>query len=163
MSSIGPQLPPHLQNLNNNSDDSDLGEEEPTVAGPRIPPQLLKARSESAGPAAPPPAPQDEEDDDDDYTPALPPDLAASRSSGPEAGPSNANRKVQGPTLPSSNPGYDDDDSDDDVGPVPLPPGHERSAEMDGVRQFLEQEEKRRKNIEFLVRLRCYSHAPRNI
>ncbi|ESK86473.1 hypothetical protein Moror_9878 [Moniliophthora roreri MCA 2997] len=137
MSSIGPQLPPHLQHLNdNNSNDSDSGEEESTVAGPQIPPELLKVRSES-----------DEEEDDDDYTPALPPDLVASRSSGPEAGPSIANRKIQGPVLPSSNPGYDDD-SDDDVGPMPLPPGYEGLTEVDGVKQFLEQEEKRRKNIE---------------
>ncbi|KAK7051369.1 hypothetical protein VNI00_004869 [Paramarasmius palmivorus] len=150
MSSIGPQLPPHLQHLNNNSNESDSDEDNSNsdVAGPQIPPELLKARSEPAGPAAPPvPAQEDEDDDDDDdYAPALPPDLAASREAGPSN--TNTNRRIQGPALPSASRGYHDDDSDDDVGPMPLPPGYEKPTEVDGVKQFLELEEKRRKNIE---------------
>ena len=39
------------------------------------------------------------------------------------------------------------DDDDDDVGPMPLPAGV-ALYEKDGVEEFLEREERRRKNIE---------------
>ncbi|KAL0072370.1 hypothetical protein AAF712_000133 [Marasmius tenuissimus] len=150
MSSIGPQLPPHLQQNASNSNDSESDDEGPqpapapgssnshATAGPQIPVELLQQQQ---GPV------DEEEDDEDDYVPALPPDLAASRAVGPSAPAQSANKKVLGPTFPTRGP-YDQDDSDDDVGPMPLPAGYEKHSELDGVKQFLEQEEKRRKNIE---------------
>ncbi|KAL0574247.1 hypothetical protein V5O48_007718 [Marasmius crinis-equi] len=134
MSSIGPQLPPHLQPSNDN--DSDSEEEGPNIAGPQFPPELLKPAQQQP----------EEDDDDDDYTPALPPDLAASRGTDTGSTSSNLNKKVLGPSFPSQR--TYDEDSDDDVGPMPLPAGYAKPAEVDGVKQFLEQEEKRRKNIE---------------
>lgn len=137
MSSIGPALPAHLLPSNDASDD-----DEP---GPSLP---------VAGPSMPIPAPLEEdadEESDDDYGPALPPELAAARAPAP--------KRVVGPSLPSQapDPRYDrgagygggdgDDDSDDDFGPQPLPPGVSFD-EADGVREFMEREERRRKQIE---------------
>ncbi|KAF9261537.1 hypothetical protein L218DRAFT_869710 [Marasmius fiardii PR-910] len=158
MSSIGPQLPPHLQHLTS-SQDSDSEEENATV-DPEIPSDLLKKRTTATteevavvGPQIPSEllkqratAPEEEEEDEDDYMPALPPDLAASRS-GPEFAATSTNKKIIGPAFPPQHGSYSDDD-DDDVGPMPLPAGYQKPAEVDGVKQFLEQEEKRRKNIE---------------
>ena len=42
---------------------------------------------------------------------------------------------------------YEDDDDDDDVGPRPLPAGY-AVEEKDGVQEFLEREERRRKQLE---------------
>ncbi|KAG7090559.1 hypothetical protein E1B28_009667 [Marasmius oreades] len=128
MSSIGPQLPPHLQLVNSS-------EQENTVAGPHIPSQLLTT------------APDEEGEDEDDYTPALPPDLASTSKPSPDPARSSTTKKILGPALPQHG-SHSDDDSDDDVGPMPLPAGYENPADVDGVKQFLEQEEKRRKNIE---------------
>ncbi|KIJ58787.1 hypothetical protein HYDPIDRAFT_190747, partial [Hydnomerulius pinastri MD-312] len=123
--------------------------------GPQIPAHLLPTVS-----AAPDSA--DAESDDDDYTPALPPDLAAARkvagpSLPPTAGPSThrssspPSRRVVtvGPTFPSAQPEYDSD-SDSDVGPRPLPAAvaGATTQEKSGVQEFLEREERRRKNIE---------------
>ncbi len=124
MSSIGPEIPPHLLQRSqhpNEDDEEDIG---PSVAGPQMPPELVKQQQD------------DDDDDEDDYAPALPPELLAARQAGPE-------KRVQGPTLPTY-----DDDSDDDVGPKPLPAGRTSVNETDGVKQFMEQEEKRRKRIE---------------
>ena len=82
-----------------------------------------------------------DEEEEDDYAPALPPHLAAARSAGPA--------KVIGPALPSAMgmSRYEDDDDDDDVGPRPLPAGY-AVEEKDGVQEFLEREERRRKQLE---------------
>ncbi|KAK7467472.1 hypothetical protein VKT23_004525 [Stygiomarasmius scandens] len=140
---IGPELPPHLAHLQK----SDSGDEEQVeqtnsvtvTAGPHIPPELAQAEAEV-------------EDDEDDYAPALPPDMLVSRTSGPSpstmAGPST-NKRVLGPALPHSNSRFDPEDSDDDdIGPMPLPAGAEMPKEVDGVKQFLEKEENRRKQVE---------------
>ncbi|KAK0239975.1 hypothetical protein EDD85DRAFT_949830 [Armillaria nabsnona] len=124
MSSIGPEIPPHLLQRSqhaNEDEEEDIG---PSVTGPQIPPELVKQDDD------------DDDDDEDDYAPALPPELLAARQAGPE-------KRVQGPALPTY-----DDDSDDDVGPKPLPAGRTSANETDGVKQFMEQEEKRRKRIE---------------
>jgi len=145
MASIGPELPPHLLNL---QESSGSGEDRGNrTIGPQIPPELVNRPPPKEGS-------EEEDDDDDDYVPALPPDLLAARSgafpsSSSIAGPS---KKVVGPSLPPSYPitygqGQYDDDSDDDVGPKPLPVGM-KSQEADGVRQFMEKEEKRRKEVE---------------
>ncbi|KZT18213.1 hypothetical protein NEOLEDRAFT_1143684 [Neolentinus lepideus HHB14362 ss-1] len=139
MSSIGPQIPEYLL-----KQVSEEGEEE----GPQLPPDLRSAnRSEQA--------PQDDEDEEeeDDYAPALPPDLAVSRKAGVPVTPPKPNslsvsassKRIIGPSFPP--PRYEEDEEDDEVGPAPLPAGAGSSAE-DGVREFLEREERRRKAAE---------------
>lgn len=149
MSSIGPELPPHLMKR----PESTSQEDEPAIVGPQIPAELLQRQAPAPLSHEPNASNQDDDDDNDDYGPALPPDLAASRSRN-ASGPSSSSKKLVGPSLRPSYPTtydrnaqYDSDDSDDDVGPKPLPAGvsHE---EVDGVRQFIEKEEKRRKEVE---------------
>lgn len=135
MPGIGPELPPHLQAPRNRvAEEDDSVFSGPSVAGPQIPPEFLKAQHV-----------EDEDEDEDDYAPSLPPDLAASRNAAPVVyAPA---KPVKGPSLPSSY--YPNDDSDDDVGPRPLPPSAQGSqSEVDGVKQFLEKEERRRQQIE---------------
>ena len=107
------------------------------------------------------------ESDEDDYTPALPPELAAARkATGPSSesipGPSTRRppsppppRRVIGPVFPSARPTHDvipdsDSDSDADVGPRPLPADVLATTREDisGVKEFLEREARRRKNVE---------------
>ncbi|KAF7969746.1 hypothetical protein HWV62_26110 [Athelia sp. TMB] len=149
MSSIGPALPPHLQPSTQADDDSDdepgpsvAGPSAPAPVGPIVPAHLLSA----AGPSQPPPTQNDDdEEDDDDYGPALPPELLAARA-GPAEPASAPSKRVVGPSFPTRHDRYDDD-SDDDVGPMPLPAGISFE-EADGVREFMEREERRRKQIE---------------
>ncbi|KAF9229780.1 hypothetical protein BS17DRAFT_723955 [Gyrodon lividus] len=121
--------------------------------GPQIPERLLLANVSAAPDIA------NAESDEDDYTPTLPPELAASRKAAgpslqPTAGPSTHRsslpppRRVIGPTVPSVRPDYDSD-SDSDVGPQPLPTHIVATIqEKSGVEEFLEKEERRKKNIE---------------
>lgn len=134
--------------------------------GPQIPTHLLTASA------------NDNSDDDDDYTPALPPDLAAARAKAGPSLPqskdtsgspphvltaSNTNKqRIHGPSLrgvgqsvtprrlPSlSRPDSDSDSSDDsEVGPQPLPSSTRPQPEKTAVQEFIEREERRRKNIE---------------
>ncbi|KAG6865827.1 hypothetical protein C0991_011446 [Blastosporella zonata] len=141
MPSIGPELPLHLQQRSE--------EPEPAIVGPEIPPALLKQQSA-------------EDDDEDDYVPELPPHLLASRSTGPSApstssSRSNEEKRVSGPSMPAYPPIYDpkyhsayhedDDDDDDDFGPKPLPAGVQH-AQSNAVQEFMEREERRRKEAE---------------
>ncbi|PCH33177.1 hypothetical protein WOLCODRAFT_93059 [Wolfiporia cocos MD-104 SS10] len=83
--------------------------------------------------------------------------MLAARSAGPSAPSSSsakpAEKRVIGPALPPSlahrHRTYEerDDDDDDDYGPAPLPAGAQVE-ERDGVQEFLEKEEKRRKQLE---------------
>lgn len=127
MSTIGPDLPPHLRASSST---------ESVAIGPAIP-ETLNGPSEN-----------EDESDDDDYGPALPPDLLASRSAPSDAGPS---KRLVGPSMPPTGHNrttqYYDDDSDDDVGPRPLPSGV-KFVEIDPVRQFMEKEERRRQQVE---------------
>lgn len=150
---IGPALPPHLAHL--------------AAASSRSP-----SASPPPGPLAPtgPALPVDEEEGDD-YVPALPPHLLAARqarasssgvekksvnlSIGPSVSPSiGATLPTAGPARSSSisGPSFpEDDDSDDEViGPVPVPTaGEEEEDEAQAaVREFLEREERRRKQAE---------------
>ncbi|KAH7912692.1 hypothetical protein BJ138DRAFT_1112154 [Hygrophoropsis aurantiaca] len=129
--------------------------------GPQIPAHLLPTASNN-----------EEEEEDDDYTPALPPDLLATRTQPtststststppesesqpqpprqlrqPTAATPQPPRRTLGPSFPSSNP---DDDSDDDVGPKPLPSWlvGEPETERSGVQEFLEREERLRLKAE---------------
>lgn len=143
---IGPDLPPQLlANRSTTPDDeeSEAGPSKPSTVGPTMPPNLL-------APKAQPEATEDE-DDEDDYMPALPPDFDSARRAQPSAS-STSGRKIQGPALPPSlaRGRYvddDEDDEDDDIGPMPLPVGY-AVKEKDGVTEFLEKEERRRKQIE---------------
>ena len=159
---IGPDIPAHLlpqvssleQDEPSDSEGPQpapsIGPQIPESIGPQIPQSLSPARRVStATPAKEEEDDEDDDDDDDDYAPALPPDLAVARA-----------KKIQGPSFPPSiaGPSYDDDD-DDDVGPRPLPQGVILE-EKDGVQEFLEREERRRKNLE--VRLHgLYFALPR--
>ncbi|GLB36803.1 putative protein of unknown function (DUF3752) [Lyophyllum shimeji] len=142
MPAIGPELPPHLQRPSEEEEKT-----ETVVVGPQIPPDLLNNQVK-------------DEDDEDDYVPELPPDLAAAHSAaGPStvemsASSSSAARRVVGPSLPSYPPTYDpklhaayEEEDDDDVGPKPLPAGV-KYAEKDAVQEFMEREERRRKEAE---------------
>jgi hypothetical protein len=75
--------------------------------------------------------------------------MAATRSVGSSS--SRATMNTHGasglaPTRPSYR-GHQSDDDDDDVGPQPLPPGT-RHTETDAVREFVEKEERRRRELE---------------
>ncbi|KAG5652834.1 hypothetical protein H0H81_003458 [Sphagnurus paluster] len=143
---IGPELPPHLLQ---HSEEKEETQETPAV-GPHIPPSLLSQNNATI----------DEDDDEDDYVPQLPPDMLANRAAGPSK-PSpgsptiSENKRVVGPSMPSYPPtydpryhsAYDDDDDDDDFGPKPLPAGV-KHAEKDAVQEFMEREERRRKDAE---------------
>ena len=158
MSSIGPELPPHLQSQSktgNSSDDDDEGPAPSVFVEPQIPAHLL------AGPPTPPPEnvePEGEESDDD-YGPALPPELLAARSG-------RQVQRVVGPSFPPpQSQGYDrmkygarDDSDDDDFGPQPLPSGA-AVEEKDGVREFMEREERRRQQIEVSNSIPSWIHG----
>jgi hypothetical protein len=115
MSSIGPQLPPHLRASTSSAapsaaahqDDSDSDDD----FGPALPPELATARSAGIGPSRP----------------------------SAVAGPS---KSVIGPKPPSdSRPLYDDDDSDDEVvGPTIDLATSALNDSGSGVRDFLERE-----------------------
>lgn len=149
MSPIGPELPPHL--LDRQITGSQPKSPGPAaIVGPEIPPHLIAGTSKQSGNEA---EEQNEDDDDDDYGPMVPPNHRI--PSGSEIGATALSRKIFSPSLPpppSQN--HDrlkyagpDDDSDDDIGPMPLPPGVSFEEE-DGVREFMEREERRRKQIE---------------
>lgn len=149
---IGPTLPPHLARLAAASSRSPSASPPP---GPSVP----------AGPALPV-----DKDEEDDYVPALPPHLLAARQA--RASSSGVEKKAAGPSIgpsvgPSIGPGLPiaeparpssvsgpsflgDDDSDDEViGPVPVPTaGEEEDEAQAAVREFLEREERRRKQAE---------------
>lgn len=97
--------------------------------GPQLPPGSY---------SGPPRYEEEEEEEEDDYAPALPPDLAASRSGPP--------KRVLGPSMRPDR-REEEEESEDEVGPVPLPQGVVLEEE-DGVREFLQKEEQRRKAIE---------------
>lgn len=92
-----------------------------------------------------------DESSDDDYGPSLPPSLAAARARvtssevAPKATPRA--RTVIGPTLPpTAAPVHED--SDDEVGPSPPPASTPRQDEHEGVKAFLEAEERRNKGLQ---------------
>lgn len=129
MPTIGPEIPAHLLNRKR-TDEEDHDADSTQPVGPIIPQELLNQA----------------QDEEEDYVPALPPDIAATRSGGSSSGPSTS--QYVRVTLPSSlDSRYYSDDDDDDVGPKPLPPGT-RHEETDAVREFMEREEKRRKELE---------------
>ncbi|PSR82983.1 hypothetical protein PHLCEN_2v5953 [Hermanssonia centrifuga] len=132
---IGPDIP--VQFLSTAGDDiNEAGPSIPSSIGPAIPPEVLARSQQYNG----------EDEDEEDYAPALPPDLVIARG-----GPAGSSKQIQGPALPPSSArqryGESDDDEDDDYGPMPLPAGV-AFEESDGVREFLEKEERRRKQVE---------------
>lgn len=134
---IGPELPAHiLQNRSTTPDDEheEAGPPSATI-GPVIPTELQSRDRTSQT--------NNEEEDEDGYVPELPPDLAAARGNQ-----GLSEKRVQGPSFPGAPPRpHYDDESDEDVGPMPLPAGVVLE-EKDGVAEFLEKEERRRKQIE---------------
>lgn len=124
---IGPSIPAHLLEQSDNED----GAPEPSTL-------------ESIGPQLPSSTSQDdheEGEDEDAWMPALPPDLEL------------APVRVIGPSIPTSIPPpssvQEPDDLDDDYGPMPLPAGsHAGDDAHSGVREFIEREERRKKELE---------------
>lgn len=149
---IGPDLPAHLlENRSTTPDDDEEQEAGPSQPsaniGPAIPPERLAQSKAQPQPVDD----EDDEDDEDDYTPALPPDLNSSIRRDEPSRPSastSARKVVKGPAFPPSlaRGGYSDDD-DDDVGPMPLPAWYAME-EKDAVTEFMEKEERRRKQVE---------------
>jgi hypothetical protein len=136
MSSIGPDLPPHLQKRKAEASKPEepgslsalIQPESPEEAGPSLPPHLLAARRAKAAQAQAQPS--------------------STGAHGPSPSASSEVKRTYGPTLPGATPppsrpvyGQYDDDDDDDVGPRPdmIRPG---DREGDGVREFLEREER---------------------
>ncbi|KAI9178913.1 hypothetical protein H9P43_005575 [Blastocladiella emersonii ATCC 22665] len=126
MSSIGPELPPHLRKKREEAKRREVAAppppaaEEEVAVGPALPPHLRRRKPEPAA-----------GEDDDEVGPALPPTVGPMRppvagpSRPPTVGPSRPSPTV-GParppssSIPSRPPPADDSDSDDDlVGPLP--------------------------------------------
>ena len=131
MSNIGPALPPHLQRKRTPTPEAEevpstvLASDPPEEAGPALPPHILAARRAKAAQAQSGPSAQ------------------TSSST-----PSSESRKTYGPTLPGAAPSApsrpiyeDEDDDDDDVGPRPEM-AYRGDRPGDGVREFLEREER---------------------
>lgn len=137
MSTIGPAIPAHLLNRHGTNEEG-LDTDSDSPVGPQIPVELLNQANDDA--------------EEEGYVPALPPDMVATRSAG-SSSTSRATTNTHGASgLVQGQSSYihryqSDDDDDDDVGPQPLPPGT-RHAETDAVREFVEKEEKRRRELE---------------
>ncbi|KAF8626461.1 hypothetical protein AX15_004865 [Amanita polypyramis BW_CC] len=146
---IGPEVPPHLL-VRRHSEGGDVEQIESDSIGPQIPSQFLQKFT------SPPFEDEDEPADEEDTAGPTPNSVQdVSRSSNiskvSSPGPTTSRRPV-GPTLPphlsQSHIVYDEDeDSDDEIGPRP-PPAGVHQEEEDGVKRFMEAEEKRRKMIE---------------
>ncbi|ETW87722.1 hypothetical protein HETIRDRAFT_469948 [Heterobasidion irregulare TC 32-1] len=117
--------------------------------GPYVPPSL------SNSPAAPSTAPsvgllqryeEEEEEEEDDYAPALPPDLAAARINGGGPATVGPSRRIFGPSMGPQRQ-EEEESEDEEVGPAPLPSSATLDPQ-DGIREFREKEEQRRKHIE---------------
>jgi hypothetical protein len=102
------------------------------MIGPTLPPHLRRDKPEQEGRAEN----NDSSADEDSYGPALPPALAARR-----AQPAPAPRSAPEPTV-------DDESSDDEIGPRPPAPSTSRQATDDGIREFLEREQRRKELAE---------------
>ncbi|CCL98928.1 uncharacterized protein FIBRA_00935 [Fibroporia radiculosa] len=144
---IGPTVPAHILSARPPTPEEESENEGPMPSAaiePQIPPQV------TAHPMPPPPD-EDEDEDEDDYAPALPPDMLTSRdpAPSPSAQGGSTSKRVLGPAFPPSMAGQHQsfDEDDDDYGPSPLPAGLVVE-EKDGVKEFLEREERRRKQIE---------------
>lgn len=158
MTSIGPQLPSHLQKRDTDSDSDDeagpqLESSVTAPIGPQTPAQLVAAHTHESSTSreAKDQEDEDEDEDDDSYVPALPPALAASRQSGASYGRSipaaPKPKRVIGPSMPGHD-RQEQSDDDDDYGPMPMPERGGSAGVNEGVREFIEKEERRRKRAE---------------
>ncbi|KAL1716132.1 hypothetical protein EV715DRAFT_293581 [Schizophyllum commune] len=127
------------------------------MIGPELPPHLQRPKKEEEEEAS---------DDEDAFLPELPPDLkgsakgasstptsSAAGPSGSASHPSTSNSASTSKPIASMRPPpapapYDDDDSDDDVGPKPLSAPAVRHDENEGIRRFMEVEQRRREEAE---------------
>jgi hypothetical protein len=124
---IGPSIPAHLSKQRDDKDEPEPSTSNPI--GPELPPSASREND-------------DDDDGDDAWAPALPPDLEP------------ASTRVIGPSIPTRNfppshlqEQYDSDD--DDYGPMPLPASSRAAYDADsGVREFIEREERRKKELE---------------
>ena len=157
MASIGPQLPAHLLQKQNEATSSRLStadsvdeeDDDYTVTiGPALPAHLMKREYQPAhNNEQDHKTSAEDEEEEDAYGPALPPNFEPSRASQKE--PINRTEKrVLGPSLPTHGHSDDDEDEEEDVGPKPNLAyiGNDD----DGVREFMEKEERRRKEVEVI-------------
>jgi len=142
--SVGPALPPHLQRSKRHAVDEDRGPPLGSSIGPDIPPHLRHSVPS--------------EDDDErpsvgpSIGPTLPPHLRRPTSNGDNDEPSSDISPSSIPPNQAQQLDAEDDDSDDDFGPQPLPAHlHTSYSANDGVREFLEKEERRKRNIEVRI------------
>ncbi|KAL1659316.1 hypothetical protein GGF50DRAFT_119998 [Schizophyllum commune] len=125
------------------------------MIGPELPPHLQRPKKDEE---------EESSDDEDAFLPELPPDLKGGpkpASSTPGPSPSGPSASASNPSAPASTSRpsastrpppapapYDDEDSDDDVGPKPLGAPAVRHDENEGIRRFLEVEQRRREEAE---------------
>jgi len=140
MSSIGPQIPTHFLAASANDDSNDSDDD----YTPALPPDLAAARAK-AGPSLPPSKVSS-------GSPPRAPTAASNKDKQRIHGPSlrGVGQSISPSRLPSrSRPDADSDFSDDsEVGPQPLPSSTPSQPEKSAVQEFIEREERRRKNIE---------------
>lgn len=114
MSSIGPQLPPHLSKRKRSSDDESPDSPPAKSTRPSNEGEVTHNGAESDG------------DSDDGYGPSAPRATAGPKMPPHKAPtPATTTKATMGPTMPASSNTDDDDDDDDDddtTGPAPLPP-----------------------------------------
>ncbi|KAI5821935.1 hypothetical protein K523DRAFT_422291, partial [Schizophyllum commune Tattone D] len=124
---IGPELPPHMQRPKKDEEEEASDDEDAFL--PELPPDL---KGSAKGPSSTP-------------TPSAPrPSASASGPSTSKPTPASA-ASMRPPPAPTP---YDDDDSDDDVGPKPLAAPAVRHDENEGIRRFMEVEQRRREEAE---------------
>ncbi|KAH9920322.1 uncharacterized protein B0H18DRAFT_881187 [Fomitopsis serialis] len=144
---IGPDLPAHLlasSSARSAKTEENRGQDASTI-GPTIPTHLgSSARSTTPIPSRMKSMGLQLEEEEEDYAPALPPDMIAAKAPGAAQAPTGPARP---PHLASRRSAYDEDDEDDDYGPTPLPSGF-ALREKSGVEEFLEREERRKKQLE---------------
>jgi hypothetical protein len=142
MSSVGPQLPPHLQKRKRSPSSS----QDPSSPPAKV---IVATAPRAAGPALPPLHNPEElaldESSDDDYGPSIPHAQTTKQASPPPK------RRVLGPAPPpaplsekpphAANPSHSDEDSsDDDYGPsLPPPPGSHAESQLNQARALSEE------------------------
>ncbi|KAL1749591.1 hypothetical protein FB107DRAFT_280544 [Schizophyllum commune] len=129
---IGPELPPHLQRPKKDEEEEASDDEDAFL--PELPPDLnagTKTASSTPGPSTSGPSPS-----------------ASGSSASKPAAPASTPKPSASTRPPPAPAPYDDDDSDDDVGPKPLGAPAVRHDENEGIRRFLEVEQRRREEAE---------------
>ncbi|KAL1673266.1 hypothetical protein EV122DRAFT_283176 [Schizophyllum commune] len=129
---IGPELPPHLQRPKKDEEEEASDDEDAFL--PELPPDLKGGTK----PASSPPG----------SSPSGPSASASGSSASKPSAPVSTSKPSASTRPPPAPAPYDDDDSDDDVGPKPLGAPAVRHDENEGIRRFLQVEQRRREEAE---------------